>query len=148
MFTTAGEIVTVYYLAGPMAGYPHWNHPAFHAAAAQLRSLDHTVINPAEYGNLVTGWMECMKRDVHALLWCDAVIVLPGWEKSRGATLETNLADDLCMPVFDLHIMLNGILGKFSISSETIRAAYNAMHPRPTIRVKEPSAYIVTEPTP
>lgn len=120
--------MTVYYLAGPMAGIAEHNHPAFHDAAAQLRARGLHIICPAEYGNLVTGWQECMKRDIHALLWCDAVIVLPGWEHSKGATLEANIADSLCMAVFDLHVMLgDGI--PLSLSSKVIRDAYNTMHP-------------------
>lgn len=99
----------IYYLAGPMAGYENWNHPAFHEAAAKLRELGYKIINPAEYGNLVTGWHECMKRDIHALLWCDAVIVLPGWEKSRGATLETYIARALEMPIYELDAALAGL---------------------------------------
>jgi hypothetical protein len=97
----------VYYLAGPMAGYPNHNHPEFHAAAAKLRACGHIIVSPAEYGNLSNlGWQQVMKRDIHALLWTDAIIALPGWDKSRGATLETNLARTLDMPVFDLNVML------------------------------------------
>lgn len=96
-----------YYLAGPMAGYPQHNHPAFHEAAADLRRCGHAIVSPAEYGNLSKlGRQECMKRDIHALMWCEAVIVLPGWEHSPGATMEANLATDLMMPVFDLDTML------------------------------------------
>lgn len=118
--------MTVYYLAGPMASYPDHNHPAFHEATAALRARGYTIINPAEYGNLVTGRQECMKRDIHALLWCDAVIVLPGWERSRGTTLETNAATDLDMPVYELSAMLNGISAPVPL--QRIKQAYYTMH--------------------
>ena len=36
------------YVSGPMSGLPDLNFPAFHAAAAELRALGHTVVNPAE----------------------------------------------------------------------------------------------------
>jgi hypothetical protein len=98
--------MTVYYLAGPMAGYPEHNHPAFHQAAEQLRKCGYTVVNPAEYGNLIVGWKQCMKRDLHALLWCTDVIVLPGWEKSKGTQLETYVARALHMPVHTYSMML------------------------------------------
>jgi hypothetical protein len=75
-----------------MAGIKDHNHPAFHEATARLRNLGFNIISPAEYGYLVTGWQQCMKRDTHALLWCDAVIVLPGWKNSRGATIEAVLS--------------------------------------------------------
>lgn len=118
--------MTVYYLAGPMAGYQNWNHPAFHDAAAQLRTKGLHIICPAEYGNLVTGWQECMKRDLHALLWCDAVIVLPGWERSKGATLEANHATDLQMRVYTLESMLTGALEQIPLHH--IKRAYYDIH--------------------
>jgi len=90
-----------------MQGIEEHNHPAFHRAAAQLRDLGYTIINPAEYGNLVTGWQACMKRDIHALLWCDAVVTLPRWELSRGASLEVLIADRLEMPVYEIQTLLD-----------------------------------------
>lgn len=98
----------MYYLAGPMTGYENHNHPAFHAAAAILRTRGHKVINPAEYGELVglLGWRESMKRDIHTLLWCDNVITMPEWQQSRGARIETDLARGLDMPVIKLATIL------------------------------------------
>jgi hypothetical protein len=109
----------VYYLAGPMNGYPEHNHPAFHKAAAELRACGHTIISPAEYGQLVTGWQTVMKRDIHALLWCDAVIVMPGWEKSRGARLETRIAWDLEMLIYPLDVLLCDCI-RFSDASNPV----------------------------
>jgi uncharacterized protein DUF4406 len=100
----------IYYLAGPMQNYPEHNHPAFHAAAATLRACGHTIVNPAEFGPFVTDWQTVMKRDLHAMLWCDALVMLPGWEKSRGARLETRTAWDLEMPIYPLDAMLCGCI--------------------------------------
>jgi len=120
--------MTVYYLCGPMAGVDdEHNHPAFHAAATQLRSRGYVIINPAEYGNMVRGWQECMKRDTHALLWCNAVIVLPGWERSKGATLEANLATDLQMPVYEIeHVLADG--GLIELPPALVKKAYFSIH--------------------
>jgi hypothetical protein len=81
------------YIAGPMTGLPELNFPAFHAAAAVLRERGHTVINPAEI-NLDVGadWADCMRADIAQLVTCDSICLLPGWEKSRGATLEHHIA--------------------------------------------------------
>jgi len=38
--------------------------------------------------------------DNHFLLACDAILMLPGWEQSKGATAERNLALDRGIPVF------------------------------------------------
>jgi hypothetical protein len=90
------------YLSGPMQGIENWNHPAFHAAAKQLRDVGYEVLNPAEYGSGVLVWEDCMRRDLIDLLTCDSVAVLPGWENSRGATLETDVAIRLAMGSFEV----------------------------------------------
>ena len=107
------------YLSGPMTGLPEYNYRAFHAAARKLRSLGHTVVNPAElhpHGwlrrllhrvlrvlRLVRGkqlaptWADYMRADIRALLDCEAIALLPGWEQSRGARIEVSLAAELGM---------------------------------------------------
>jgi nucleoside 2-deoxyribosyltransferase len=86
------------YLAGPMTGYPDLNFPAFHKAAASLRASGYEVVNPAELEpDQAALWEDCMRKDIAALVTCDGIALLPGWEKSRGATLEHHIADRLGM---------------------------------------------------
>lgn len=75
--------------------------PAFHAEADRLRSLGYFVINPAEINaDQAAEWHECMRADIAQLVeWCSSVFCLPGWEKSRGATLEVHIAKALGMRV-------------------------------------------------
>jgi len=88
------------YLAGPMSGYPEFNYPAFNAKAAELRGLGFTVCNPAENGlGADASWDEHMRADLAMLLQCDAIYLLPGWSKSRGATLEHAIALELGMAI-------------------------------------------------
>lgn len=88
------------YVAGPMSGLPDLNFPAFHAHAALLRERGAHVENPAEI-NPDPGmeWDEAMRRDIPRLLTCDTIALLPGWEKSRGATLEYHIAQSLGMTI-------------------------------------------------
>jgi len=91
------------YIAGGMTGLPDFNYPAFHAAAAQLRALGFDAVNPAEDGLPVESpWEAHLKVAIAKLVTCDAVAVLDGWARSRGAVLETNLANDLGMPCHSL----------------------------------------------
>lgn len=84
------------YLSGPMTGLPDLNFPAFHAEALRLRDLGHEVVNPAELNtDPTTGWHECLRADIKALLDCDAICMLPGWEQSAGAHLEMHVAHRL-----------------------------------------------------
>lgn len=111
------------YLAGPMTNIPHFNYPAFNAAAASLREEGHEVFNPAEHdiatfgkdisnatGNAEQATTEhgfdrraALKAD---LSWiCDhaeAIALLPGWEMSSGATAELALANALDLKVMRL----------------------------------------------
>lgn len=86
-----------WYLAGPMTGIQDLNFPAFHAEAARLRAMGYDVVNPAELCPGETDWSACMRTDIVAMMACDGVALLPGWERSRGARIEFNLAVDLCL---------------------------------------------------
>lgn len=88
------------YIAGPMSGLPLSNYPAFHEAAARLRSEGHHVENPAE-NNVPEGspWETYMRAAIAQLIRCDAIVMLPGWSKSRGAQIEHDLAVTLGMTV-------------------------------------------------
>lgn len=86
------------YLAGPMTGLPELNFPAFHRAAASLRASGHEVVNPAEINvDPEKGWHACMRADIAELVTCDAIALLPGFERSRGARLERHIALELGM---------------------------------------------------
>jgi hypothetical protein len=89
------------YLAGPMSGCPSHNAPLFHRVAGLLRRQGYSVFNPAENndGGVPRPRSFYMRLDIPALLQSEAVVVLPGWEESRGASLEVWLALDLEVPV-------------------------------------------------
>jgi hypothetical protein len=88
------------YIAGPMTGLPEFNFPAFNAEADRLRALGHDVSNPADHG-VIDGyeWRDYMRLDIAQLIACERIHLLPGWEKSRGATLEHHIASALGMEV-------------------------------------------------
>lgn len=106
------------YLAGPMRGHPEFNFPAFHRAAAKLRSEGFDVFNPAENDEKTigadfskdypTGDEDVLAKNtgftIRHALWADlrflcqqadAIALLPGWEKSSGARAELATAEAL-----------------------------------------------------
>lgn len=88
------------YLAGPMTGLPEFNYPLFHAVAARLRELGHTVLNPAENPVPPCGsWQGYMRMALAQLVQCERIVLLPGWTESRGALIERKLAQVLGMEV-------------------------------------------------
>lgn len=89
------------YVAGPMTGLPNLNFPTFHAETAKLRAVGHVVINPAEVNpDQGMSWEACMRSDISELVKCDAIRLLHGWEKSKGATLEHHIAERLGLQIF------------------------------------------------
>lgn len=88
------------YVAGPMTGLPDFNYPAFNAAAAQLRAMGHTVLNPAENPVPACGtWQGYMRMALAQLVQCECIVLLPGWAESKGALIERKLAQVLQMEV-------------------------------------------------
>lgn len=82
------------YLAGPCSGLPDNNYPAFHAEAARLRAIGFNVENPAE-GPAQDSWQAYMRQAICQMMTCDAIALLPGWKRSRGALIENGLAVSL-----------------------------------------------------
>lgn len=113
------------YLSGPMSGLPEFNFPAFHKYAAELRSKGYTVFSPAEKdnerfgkdiskGNLTGDPKQAVEEHGFSLrealaedlaFICreaDAIALMPGWDKSKGATAEYYVAIALNLDRFYL----------------------------------------------
>ena len=81
------------YLSGPMTGLPDLNFPAFAQGEEILSQDGQTVLNPTKLGEPQGWeWADFMRRDIVAMLQCNGIALLPGWEKSRGALLEYQVA--------------------------------------------------------
>lgn len=96
------------YIAGPMRHWPDENFPAFHDAAKKLRDLGYNIFNPAEGLPSGKSFSEYMRQDLPELFACDAVVVLEGWDCSRGAILEVSVARGLGLPVYEYHALIFG----------------------------------------
>jgi hypothetical protein len=91
------------YIAGPMTGIKDHNFPAFRVAGERFRKAGWDVSNPAENfcGRTDLPRETYLRSDVAMLARCDAIALLPGWEESRGATLEAVLAAEIGLSFFD-----------------------------------------------
>ena len=108
------------YLAGPMSGYPEFNAPAFRRAAYSMRQAGWSVVSPVEM-DVEDGFKHedhpdadaaflaeveyntFLRRDLARLLGNEqiqGVVVLPGWEASRGAAAEVEAARNVGLPIF------------------------------------------------
>lgn len=106
------------YIAGPMTGLPELNYPVFRAAASHLRHMGYQVESPAEceLPPETTSWNQFMRSGVTQLMRCDAIVMLPGWEKSRGATAEHTIAKLIDIPVLLLdEAVLHGLAAQEAV---------------------------------
>lgn len=104
------------YLSGPMTGLPDLNFPAFHAEAARLRGLGWDVVNPAELNpDPKADWVSCMRVDIAALMTCGAIALLPGYDESKGASLELHIARWLNYSVINSYDIVSRI-GRSSVA--------------------------------
>ena len=77
------------FISGPMTGYKNLNKQEFMIAEQKLKAAGFTVINPANF-NLDPGLsdQDIAAIDLAALLRCDYIYQLEGWDKSKGASGE------------------------------------------------------------
>lgn len=94
------------YLSGPMTGIADNNFPAFTHWAAKLRAAGLEVVSPHEIQEAGT-WELCLRADMRELPTCDAIALMPGWERSKGAHLELHVAHRLGMEVIHLPLQFD-----------------------------------------
>ena len=99
------------YVAGPMRNRPFYNAPLFDKAAATLRSRGYDVLNPVDFDREAYGvdftlypqgneeipglppLADLLLRDLEYVSLCDAIVLLPGSEASKGARTERAFAE-------------------------------------------------------
>lgn len=87
------------YLAGPMSDHDKFNYPLFNHNAEELRKAGYKVLNPAENPrDIHDPWQAFMRDAITELMKADAVATLYGWQYSRGAKIEVELARSLGIP--------------------------------------------------
>ncbi len=86
------------YISGPMTGKENCNFPAFFEAEETLKEKGFIPVNPArspegleyrDYMDIALAMVRC----------CYALLLLPGWEESKGAVAEKAYAESLNMEI-------------------------------------------------
>ena len=120
----------VLYIAGPMRGIAFFNYPMFDRVRNHLTEAGNDVISPADEDRKHDGFNpyanpayhtadncifpeemdfhKTVRRCLDAVLRCDEIVLLPGWEASNGAVAELTLAMWLGKRVRHLKIANNG----------------------------------------
>ena len=77
------------YIAGPITGVDGYEE-SFNKAAADLEALGFEAVNPIAPGPVEgADYKYYIDRGLRMLMECDAIYMLRGWRKSKGATLES-----------------------------------------------------------
>lgn len=103
------------YISGAIAGLAD-AESRFDAAAACLTESGYNTVSPYDVsacanacGESATSdmhlWSCYLRHDIKAMLDCDAIAMLPGWERSHGARLELTVAAACGLTV----LMLNSL---------------------------------------
>lgn len=87
------------YISGPMTGVDNYK-AAFAARAASLKAMEYQVENPVLIGEKLDRmfpdkklkYEDYLTHDIAALLNCDGISMLDGWESSKGASIEHDVA--------------------------------------------------------
>ena len=98
----------IVYISGPITGIPDNNREAFCAAETKLHdrlknSENYEIINPQKIAKevektlAVPKWEDYMRACIKELCRADTIIFLPGYENSKGAMLEKEIAEKLCI---------------------------------------------------
>lgn len=91
------------YIIGKVTGEPYRKcFEKFERREKQLRELGYMAINPMKLVPPETSWHEAMRICIGRLVQCFAVSPINGWENSKGANLEMNLAKDLELIILPL----------------------------------------------
>ena len=102
------------YISGPMTGVKDLNREVFFGVHYMIEDAGDILVNPHVVGkeaeklpgfdNMTDKqkWQAYMRVDIKHLAQCDIVLALHGWESSKGATIEIELAKKIGIPVIPI----------------------------------------------
>lgn len=98
------------YIAGEMTGKKDFNFELFDKVArgfwlaAQDMGIELCIVNPSHLSMRLgtqKDYKEYLRVDIRALMDCDVIVMLPGWQNSGGATFERDIAKCLGIGIFE-----------------------------------------------
>ena len=112
------------FIAGPMRGYEKYNFPKFDKIEAVLKDHGIECVNPGrisrkfkekDVNSDINVYNEMVRLQQEAERTCDTILLLDGWQWSKGAQLEVKTAAELGMQ-FLLESDIEAAFGKKQIN--------------------------------
>ena len=90
------------YIAGAITGVADYIE-RFNSYREAMREIfpEDELICPHDFVAQKTGWISALLKCIEVLSGCDAIIMMPGWEGSRGANIEKQFALEMGIRVYD-----------------------------------------------
>ena len=91
------------YISAPISGRnPKEVRKFFAGVAREAEERGWQPVNPMDNGlDTEAPWEQHMRKDIRMMLECDAVILVSGWQFSRGCRLEEIVARELGLEVIE-----------------------------------------------
>jgi hypothetical protein len=103
--------MTKVYIAGPITGVKGYAD-RFKRAEQILEEAGHEPVSPVipeKYEG--RPYRSYIDRGLRLLMGCDAICMLPGWTRSRGAMLEKRYAETVKLPVYFIDTKYEAVRG-------------------------------------
>ncbi len=95
------KVQDIVYLSGPMTGLPDFNVAQFNTIKKTVALTGATVISPADLPQ-GPAWEHQIRKCMRFVSDCSHMLLIPGWENSKGALLEHLVACQIRTPRFYL----------------------------------------------
>ncbi len=88
------------YICGPITGTTDYEEK-FNAAVLEVTRLGMQPVNPVILPhNHDKSWQSYMRECVAAMMNCDCIYILKGWNRSKGANIEREIAKLFCYEIY------------------------------------------------
>jgi hypothetical protein len=94
------------YISGPISNHPTGNIELFAAEALKIRQGGDIAVNPHEvcaHLPKTSPWDDFMQVCIEELSSCDAILMLPGWQESKGANVEYEKAKEMGIEIYHFY---------------------------------------------
>jgi len=102
--------MTKVYIIGRVTGLPrHEVVSKFEKGEQMVKGMNMHPVNPINLVPEETHWSDAMRICIKALIECDAVLLLPDHESSRGSAMELMIAKNVGMNIWNAQFKMSEV---------------------------------------